>query len=122
MSGLPGVYLWLDDIRPAPEGWLWVKTVDEAIEVIVAQDVMFASLDHDLGACDDCLEGLTPDEWLVKHDYRSMPNCDHFGTGYSFVSWMEQYDRWPTMKPYVHSANPVGAARMRQVIDAKFKG
>ena len=27
------VNLWLDDVRPAPEGWLWVKTAQEAKEV-----------------------------------------------------------------------------------------
>ena len=25
-----GIRIWLDDIRPAPEGWTWVKSVQEA--------------------------------------------------------------------------------------------
>ncbi len=80
--------------------------------------VAFASLDHDLGACDECSEGLTPDEWLEKHNYASMPNCSHFGTGYDLVCWMEETGHWPTVYwPTVHSANAVGRRRMEQAIE-----
>jgi hypothetical protein len=41
--------LWLDDLRPVPEGWTWVKTVGEAISLMESGDVTEASLDHDLG-------------------------------------------------------------------------
>ncbi len=27
--------LWIDDIRPAPEGYLWVKSVNEAKRIII---------------------------------------------------------------------------------------
>lgn len=44
-----GLKIWLDDMRPAPDGWRWVRTVEEAIELMSSGEVVEASLDHDLG-------------------------------------------------------------------------
>lgn len=112
--------LWLDDMRPAPGGWYWVKTVDEAKEQLLSGRVENASLDHDLGACADCMAGQTPEQWLEKTGFTQMPHCEHFGTGYNLVCWMEENDVWPTNKPTVHSRNPAGRFKMQQAIDRKF--
>lgn len=113
--------LWLDDVRdPALHGavgWVWAKTVPDAQAILATGDVDRASLDHDLGACDVCLAGKSEADWLIEHDYQQMPNCSHVGTGYDLVCWMEATGHWPKQKPAVHSANPVGAARMRQAIE-----
>lgn len=66
--------------------------------------------------------GRTVEEWLALSGYQSMPHCSHVGTGYDLVCWMEQTGHWPRQKPLVHSANPVGAARMRQAIDRHYEG
>lgn len=113
------VDLWLDDMRPAPEGWLHVKTADEAKPYLALRAVRRASLDHDLGACDAC-NGKSAEAWLEEHDYKSMPHCEHFGTGYTLVCWMEETGYWPQEKPTVHSANPAGRARMQQAIDREW--
>lgn len=113
--------LWLDDMRPAPIGWIWVRTVDEAKERLLAGAVERASLDHDLGACEACMRGRTPEQWLEETGYTQMPQCEHFGTGYNLVCWMEETGNWPKQKPTVHSRNPAGRARMQQVIDLRFK-
>ncbi len=112
--------LWLDDIRPAPEGWTWVYTVQAAAAKLEQGIVTEASLDHDLGACVVCLEGKSPEQWLEEHNYQSMPNCKHFGTGYDLVCWMEETGHWPHNKPTVHSANPAGKKRMQMVIDKHY--
>lgn len=112
--------LWLDDIRPAPAGWLHAKTVDEAKAYLQTGQIIRASLDHDLGACDKC-NGKTAEQWLEEHNYKSMPNCEHFGTGYTLVCWMEETGIWPKEKPTVHSANPAGRARMQMVIDKEWR-
>jgi hypothetical protein len=85
------ISLWLDDLRPAPEGWLWVKTVDEAIEVLKNQSVARASLDHDLG--------------------------EDIPEGYKLCLWMAEHNTWPTQEISVHSQNAVGADRMCGVIE-----
>lgn len=115
--------LWLDDIRPAPDGWTWVKTVDEAKKLLETGTVRAMSLDHDLGACEACLKEalgsimdtvpeLAQEAWLEKTGYQSMPNCTHFGTGYDLVCWMEETGNWSKKVPSVHSANPVGRDKM----------
>lgn len=113
--------LWLDDMRPAPDGWLWVKNIEDAKRYLAAGQVECASLDHDLGACATCMNGCTPEQWLESTGYRSMPNCEHFGTGYQLVCWMEETGHWPLDKPRVHSANPAGRARMQQAIDREWQ-
>jgi hypothetical protein len=111
--------LWLDDIRPAPFGYKHAKTVEEAQTILRTEPVQSASLDHDLGACKSCWSG-TPEEWLTYHSCQSMPNCEHFGTGYTLVKWMEETDIWPEEMPKVHSRNAYGRQRMEAVIRNKF--
>jgi hypothetical protein len=111
--------LWLDDVRPAPDGWVHVKTVDEAKEYLLRGVVRRASLDHDLGACSKCWDAGAK-KWLETHDYQSMPHCEHVGTGYTLVCWMEENNCWPAEMPIVHSANPIGCAKMKAVIERKF--
>lgn len=43
--------LWLDDLRPAPDGWTWAQTAREAINCLNAhgREIEYVSLDHDLG-------------------------------------------------------------------------
>lgn len=112
------VKLWLDDVRQAPEGWRWAQTVEMAKVTLQLDEVLEASLDHDLGACETCLNGRTMEQWFL--DTGVMPNCDHIGTGYDLVKWMAETGRWPKTKPVVHSMNPVGAARMRGTIERYF--
>ena len=114
------INLWLDDLRPAPPGWVHVKTDDEARTYLARGVVQMASLDHDLGACEKCLGGRTPEQWLVESEMTQMPNCEHFGTGYTLVCWMEETGHWPIQKPNVHSRNPVGRAKMQAAINKRF--
>lgn len=115
------VNLWLDDVRPAPIGWLWVKTVEEAKALLQAGEVIKASLDHDLGACEECLSGKSFEQWMVESNFQQTPNCEHFGTGYTLVCWMEETGFWPQEKPTVHSANPAGRKRMLLAIDREWE-
>lgn len=95
--------LWLDDNRPAPEGWNWAKSVREAqfrvaLTINIAQDTFEeCSLDHDLA------QGERND-------------------GIRFVDWMIETGYWPKSRPVVHSMNPVGRRRMEQAIERYFPG
>ncbi len=88
------VHLWVDDVRPEPEGWVRAWSADEAIEVLSSGDVAFASLDHDLGV------------------FASMG-----GDGAAITDWMAEHDSWPTTGIRVHSANPVGVRTMLATVD-----
>lgn len=98
--------LWLDDERPAPDGWLHVKSAHEAIKALqdnqaaTGEDIITdVSLDHDLG-----------------HDV--------VGNGYTVASFIEQGAMEGTLRPMrltVHSANPVGRERMKAALRNAYK-
>jgi hypothetical protein len=113
------VKLWLDDRRRAPAGWTHALSVAEAQAFLITGEVEEASLDHDLGACDACMGGLSTEEWLEAHDY-DMPTCEHLGTGYTLCLWMAETGHWPKRMPVVHSMNHRGAAQMRDLIKRAF--
>lgn len=90
--------LWLDDIRPAPPGWEWARSAARAIKLLAAGGVVEISLDHDLGS-----------------DFEPP-----VATGYDVAAWIEEQAHAGTLAPLrwaVHSANPVGAARIRQAME-----
>lgn len=101
--------LYLDDVRTPPDGEIFplyadiviARTSDEA-EKLVAERGMpeFISFDHDLG---EIKTGHYFANWLVEQDLN--------GT-YTFPEGFE-YN--------VHSANPVGAANIRGVMDRYLK-
>lgn len=91
--------VWLDDERPAPPGWVWVFTPEQAIGLLERGDVTEMALDHDLG----------------------LPDTPEDRTGYAVLLWLEREvgnGRWdgPLPEISVHSANPAGRRRMLQVI------
>jgi len=86
------IRVWLDDVRPAPPGWVWVKGSKDVISLLQDGDVGEVSLDHDLG----------------------FPITD---TGYEVLRWLEEQmvtGQWEHAVPtiHVHTRNPVGWVRM----------
>lgn len=90
-----GLRLWLDDERPVPDGFdLVARTAGNAIRLIESGEVSMVSLDHDLGS-------------------------ESNGTGYDVARFIEEGAFHGTVAPMdvrVHSANPVGAERIRSCI------
>ena len=100
--------LWIDDVRPAPNMYVWIKSVDEAKE---------------------CIEFLERQLEQVRSDFRSYScnnieiiDIDHDAGAYSrfggdyirLLDWLEETGRnYPI---HVHSMNPVGVANMRAII------
>ena len=41
--------IWLDDVRPAPEGWLWARDEEEFWGLFAHGEPEAISLDNDLG-------------------------------------------------------------------------
>lgn len=115
--------LFLDDIRnPPDDSWTVVRSfVQAANTVILAGDdeITDMSLDHDLGvlSCDSCTE--TEIDCLGDSGFFICGcNCHKEApSGMDFLKWIHEHQFWPTNKPTVHSANPVGARNMREYID-----
>lgn len=81
--------VYLDNERPAPPGWQWARTLDQAKAFLRSGRVEQLSLDYDL-------EGDTK--------------------GLSLLEWMKSNNKWPKYSPKVHSGNPIGALKMKSFI------
>ncbi len=102
--------LWLDDVRTPPEGWVWAKSYDEAVEILSNLDDEFtdASLDHDLafqGMTLAEMEGLDQKIYVARLN-EAEKNGNHV------VLWMHMHNIWPTKTLAVHSANAPASSRM----------
>ena len=96
--------IWVDDVRPAPEGYVWCKTVNEAIHIVISVNRML---------CIECIDNLPVIELLdLDHDagdYKS------FGGDYiKILDWLEK-QQW-SIPIRLHTMNPVGRENMRRII------
>lgn len=89
--------MWIDDVRPAPEGYIWIKSVNAAKRYITmaspygVADIEI-SIDHDAG--DYAYDG---------------------GDYIRLLDWLEETGRnYPI---HIHSMNPVGIENMRRIIE-----
>lgn len=112
--------LWLDDVRdPRQYGFFdmyWAKNYDEAIAALKLGEITFASLDHDIGACNKCVSSLQHIGDMLTPETTFFNRCPHEKSGYDVVVFMEENDLFPINGVRVHSMNPVGKVRMNQVI------
>jgi hypothetical protein len=112
--------LWLDDIRdPKQYGcmdYLWVKNYDEAVAALKLGNITFASLDHDIGACDDCTKSLKHIGDMNTWETTFFNHCSHAKSGYNLICWVEENDAWPIDGVRIHSMNPSGKAKMESVV------
>lgn len=101
--------LWLDDCRPAPEGYVWVKSVNEAKTFILDQEREFAYLFR---------RGVYKADYLISlidvdHDAGDFANDG--GDYIKLLDWLEETGRDYPIR--IHSMNPVGCANMRRIIE-----
>ena len=88
--------LWIDDIRPAPEGYIWCHSVYRVMkEITIAEDqnehIELLDIDHDSG------------------------NYFQYGGDYiEILNWLEETGRDYPIR--IHSQNSVGVANMRRII------
>lgn len=102
--------LWIDDVRPTPEGWDRAYTASDAIGMLGSRTYTHVSFDHDLGMCCEC----------VNCDMGSA--CVTYGDGYQVVCWLEEQiaidDTFPVPQMTVHSDNGPGRKRIELAIDS----
>jgi hypothetical protein len=87
--------IWVDDVRSAPEGYVWCTTVNQVIMLLHDQDILdeieLLDLDHDAGSYAE------------------------FGGDYiKILDFIEQTGRSYPIR--IHSMNPVGVENMRRII------
>jgi hypothetical protein len=96
------IKLWHDDVRRAPDGWVWARTNEEAREKLLHFNVVEISMDHDMGG-----HNLDPEHPEAIY-YAGEAGED----GTEMVKWMCEKEIFPA-KITIHSWNPDGAKRMQ---------
>lgn len=89
--------LWLDDLRPAPQGYEHARSVNEAIGIIrIAEqsgiEIELLDLDHDLGEF-----------------------AEDGGDAIKLLDWLAERESFYPIE--IHTANPVGRANMERMIE-----
>lgn len=92
--------IWVDDVRPAPDGYVWCKSVQEAKDTILMLElyatineyykIELIDLDHDAGQ-------YGPPDYI------------------KILDWLEETGRNYPIR--IHSQNPVGVQNMRRIIE-----
>lgn len=103
--------VWHDDVREAPEGWIRVKTNNQAIAVLEnGWPIDEISLDFDLGLHDIELPE-DPDELIAVVEELGPPAEN----GADLVRWMLE-NKYVPPKITIHSWNPDGAKKMARML------
>ena len=97
--------LWIDDIRPAPAGYFWAKSVNEAKAIILDSEEQAAI--PRMYNCDFRIK-------LIDIDHDAGDYVYDGGDYIKLLDWLEEfgYDGYI----HIHSMNPVGAENMRRII------
>lgn len=94
--------IWVDDLRPAPDGYIWCQSTNQALRLIVPNisEVEVVDLDHDMGGNfgGDAIGIL---QELERKSHRS----EEFKSSVEKIVFR------------LHSANPVGVQNMRAIIE-----
>ena len=98
--------LWIDDERPAPEGYVWCRSVNQAIHAIYVAEMPF--FNHDDVADVDIISIIDCDHDLGDYAYDG-------GDGVKLLDWLEETGRNYPIR--IHSQNPVGVENMRRIIE-----
>lgn len=98
--------IWVDDVRPAPEGYVWCLTTNEVTHVITCI-MSLRYIQH--------LENLPTIELLdLDHDAGDLARWG--GDYIKILDWLEK-QKYPVDIPIrLHTMNPVGRENMRAII------
>lgn len=101
--------LWIDDLRLAPEGYIWAKSVKEAKEYI---ELYEHELQINPPTTIEQYEKLIIELIDIDHDAGDYASCG--GDYIKLLDWLEETDRdYPI---HIHSMNVVGVQNMRAII------
>ena len=116
--------LWIDDVRPAPEGYLWVKTVNTARLVIMEKEKTAQWASNQAYALENVGNfemarrigrvAVNSKIELIDIDHDAGDFAEEGGDYIKLLDWLEETDRNYPIR--IHSMNPIGVANMRAII------
>lgn len=121
--------LWIDDVRIAPEGYVWCKSVNEAKRLIQENEEIYNKILNEIrvGIINDEIEKGSVEEhelWkkaglqeitLIDIDHDAGDFVNDGGDYIKLLDWLEETERNYPIK--IHSMNVVGVANMRRIIE-----
>lgn len=116
--------LWIDDVRPAPRGYTWVKSVNEAKRVIEDQEALVQVRLDSIQDMESSMRQALADHLDTEmiSMYINLIDIDHDAGDYAhdggdyikLLDWLEATGRnYPI---HIHSQNIVGVQNMRAII------
>lgn len=117
--------LWIDDLREAPEGYIWCKSVNEAKESIVEHEERIKNLSEKYNRAFECNLSYYVEQIRRAICYNTIEiiDIDHDAGDYAcdggdyikLLDWLEETGRSYPIR--IHSQNPVGVENMRRIIE-----
>ena len=99
--------LWVDDVRPAPEGYVWCKSVNQAKKTIE----WFLMIEWTVRGHNELFEDEIE---LIDIDHDAGDFAYDGGDYIKLLDWLEETGRNYPIR--IHSMNPVGVQNMRAII------
>ena len=98
--------LWIDDVRPAPAGYVWCHSVYRAMkEIVIAEN-----------GIEDAFGIVQAPQTIevIDIDHDAGEYVQYGGDYIKLLDWLEETGRnYPI---HIHSMNPVGIENMRRII------
>ena len=98
--------IWVDDVRPAPADYIWIKSVNEFKEFIVDR-LIAENFALNFGGNPDAVE-------LIDLDHDAGDFAKDGGDYIKILDWLESISQSYPIR--IHSMNPVGVSNMRAII------
>ena len=95
--------LWVDDMRPAPEGYKWICSVNEAKKEIEFCEQFSKNINGSFLVIN-----------LIDLDHDAGDYANDGGDYINLLNWLEETGRNYPIR--IHSMNPVGVENMRRII------
>lgn len=103
--------IWVDDVRPAPEGYVWCKSVNETKQAIKTTEKtsVYALMNNK--------PSIAKTYWitLIDIDHDAGEFVSDGGDYIKLLDWLEETGRNYPIR--IHSQNPVGIENMRRIIE-----
>lgn len=101
--------IWVDDIRPAPEGYKWFDTVNKVKNFIMfCEESDRIMKEKGIFLMDTTIE-------LISLDHDAGNYAADGGDYIKILDWLEETGR--NYSIHIHSANSVGVENMRRIIE-----
>lgn len=117
--------IWVDDVRPAPEGYVWCKSVNEAKQKIIGLEKQLQFIETKANEAFKTYDTITSKQIrklakgreieLIDVDHDAGDCVEDGGDYIKILDWLEETGYSYPIR--IHSMNPVGIENMKRIIE-----